>query len=176
MKPFQQVGLCVMGVVVALAATAFAQAGAKPSPARQGLEKLKALEGEWIDVDGVFGTRGAVAVTYRVTSAGNSVVETFPAKTAYEMVTVYHMDGEDLVLTHFCTSANQPRMRSKGLDRNTLAFDFDGGTNIDAATTSHMHSAKIEFVSSDEIRATWQNWKNGQAQGSGAAFHIVRKR
>ena len=55
MKRFQQVGLGAMGVVLALAATSFAQAGAKPSAARQGLEKLKALEGEWIDVDGVFG-------------------------------------------------------------------------------------------------------------------------
>ena len=67
------------------------------TPAQQGLAKLKALEGDWIDVEGAFGTKGALAVTYRVTSGGHSVVETFPVKTSFEMVTVYHLDGSDLM-------------------------------------------------------------------------------
>jgi hypothetical protein len=31
-------------------------------------------------------------------------------------------------------------MRAKTVSGNTLAFDFDGGANIDRSTTSHMHS------------------------------------
>src|SRR5688572_4688296 len=114
MKTFRDAVRCavlagglVSGVVLAQPAT---------SPASQGLDKLKALEGEWIDVDGVFGKKGAVAVTYRVTAGGKTVVETFPINTPGEMVTVYHMDGNDLVLTHYCSGGNQPRMRSKGLN------------------------------------------------------------
>ena len=114
---------------------------------RAGLEKLKALEGEWIDVDGVFGTKGAVAVTYRVTAGGNTVVETFPVNTPQEMVTVYHLDGNEVVLTHYCSGDTQPRMRSKGLEGNVLVFDYDGGTNIDPSKTSHMHATQMEFVS-----------------------------
>ena len=146
------------------------------TPAQQGLARLKALEGDWIDVEGAFGTKGALAVTYRVTSGGHSVVETFPVKTSFEMVTVYHLDGADLLLTHFCSTGNQPRMRSKGLQGNVLAFDFAGGTNIDPARTSHMHAAKIEFISADEIRATWTYWKDGQPTGQNATFRIVRKK
>src|SRR5688500_17353593 len=138
-------GALVSEVVLAQTAT---------SPAAQGLDKLKALEGEWIDVDGVFGKKGDVAVTYLVTACGKNVVETFHISTPGEMVTVYHMDGTDLVLTHYCSGGNQPRMRSKGLNGNTLAFDFDGGANIDPAKTSHMHSATIEFISADEMRGT----------------------
>jgi hypothetical protein len=141
----------------------------------QGFEKLKALEGDWIDVDGTFGEKGKVAVTYRVTGAGHAVVETFPVGTANEMVTVYHLEGNNLVLTHYCTSNTQPRMLSKGLQGNALTFDFAGGANIDPAKTSHMHGARIEFVSGDEIKATWQNWDHGKADHA-ATFRVVRNR
>jgi hypothetical protein len=175
MKTLFKTVLSVVAAVVAVTTAPRAQSTV-PSPAKQGLEKLKALEGEWIDVDGAFGAKGAVAVTYRVTSGGNAVVETFPVNTPGEMVTVYHLDGADLLLTHFCSNGNEPRMRSKGLDGNTLTFDFAGGTNIDPATTSHMHSATMEFVSSDEIRSTWRNWRDGKPYNSGATFRIVRKK
>ena len=149
--------------------------GQAKSPAIQGFEKLKALEGDWIDVEGIFGEKGKVAVTYRVTGGGHTVVETFPVGTANEMVTIYHLDGNNLVLTHYCTSNTQPRMTSTGLQGNTLAFDFAGGANIDPVKTSHMHGAMIEFVSADEIKATWQNWNHGKADHA-ATFRVVRKR
>jgi hypothetical protein len=79
------------------------------------------------------------------------------------------------VLTHYCSGGNQPRMRSKGLNGNTLAFAFDGGANIDPAKTSHMHSATIEFISADEVRATWHNWSNGKPDDHTAVFRIARK-
>lgn len=42
--------------------------------------------------------------------------------------------------------------------------------------TSHMHSAKLEFVSADEIRGTWQNWSGGKPDSHTASFRIVRKK
>ena len=166
--------LCVFAAVWLVGATLVAQTPS--SPAQQGLDKLKALQGEWIDVDGVFGNKGAVAVTYKVTGGGKTVVETFPVNTPAEMVTVYHLDGQDLLLTHYCSGGTQPRMRSKGLVGHTVSFAFDGGTNIDTAKTSHMHSATIEFLSADEIRATWNNWSNGKPDDHKAVFRIVRKK
>jgi hypothetical protein len=161
----------LVGVLFSIAATGAQQ----KSAALQGFERLKALEGEWIDVEGTFGAKGAVAVTYKVTGGGNAVVETFPVKTPHEMVTIYHLDGDQLTLTHYCSSNTQPRMRSQGLAGNVLAFQFADGANIDPAKTSHMHAARIEFVSADEIRATWDNWNNGTADHS-ATFRVVRKK
>jgi hypothetical protein len=152
------------------------QQPAASTPAAQGLAKLKALEGDWIDADGVFGEKGKVAVTYRVTGGGHTVVETFPVGTPYAMTTVYHLDGDRLVLTHYCTSNTQPRMASKGLEGNVIAFDFAGGTNIDPAQTSHMHGARIEFTSADEIVSAWQNWKEGKPDGPAHPFRIIRKK
>jgi hypothetical protein len=146
-----------------------------PSPAVQGFERLKALHGDWIDADGAFGEKGKVAVTYRVTGGGHTVVETFPVGTPYEMVTVYHLEGDALVLTHYCNQNTQPRMRSSGLQGTTLAFDYAGGTNI-GPQTSHMHSMRMEFLAADELRATWQNWKAGQLNEPPAPFRVVRKK
>jgi hypothetical protein len=176
MKTFRETVLCSLAAIALVSALAFAQSASKASAAAEGLEKLKALQGEWIDVDGVFGKKGAVAVTYRVTSGGKSVLETFPVNSAEEMTTVYHVDGNDLVLTHYCSGGTQPRMRSRGLTSNTLVFDYERGDNIDPAVTSHMHSAQIEFLSADEIRATWNNWSHGKPDDHKAMFRIVRKR
>ena len=162
-------------IAAACLAAATAVTAQTTSAAVQGLERLRALEGEWIDVDGVLGEKGKVAVTYRVSGAGHTVVETFPVGTPHEMVTVYHLDGPNLVLTHYCTSNTQPRMTSAGLSGNVLAFDFAGGANIDPAKTSHMHAARLEFISADEIKGTWHNWSDGKHDHA-ASFRVVRKR
>jgi hypothetical protein len=146
-------------------------------PAALGFDKLNALEGEWVDVDGAFGKKGAVAVTYRLTGGGTAVVETFPVGTPGEMVTVYHKDGNDIVLTHYCSAGNQPRMRARTLAGNVLTFDYDGGTNIDPKVSAHMHAATIEFLGPDEIRATWENWSKGAADPEHrGVFRVVRKK
>ena len=163
-------------VSVCLALLAAGSVGAQSSPAADMFERLKALEGDWIDVDGVFGRKGAVAVTYRVTGGGTTVVETFPVGTAEEMVTVYYRDEGDLVLTHYCSAGNQPRMRAKRVSGNTLAFDYDGGTNIDPAVTSHMHAVTLEFLAPDELRASWHNWSKGKPDEHLAVFRIARKK
>lgn len=147
---------------------------AQDRPAASAFERLKALEGEWIDVDGAFGKKGAVVARYTVTGAGSTVVEAFPIGTPQEMTTMYHRDGTQLVLTHYC-AGNQPRMRAGEIKGDVLEFAYDGGTNIDTAKTSHMHSARLEFVSKDEFRTAWQTWSNGKP-GAVHALHLARKK
>lgn len=118
-----------------------------------------------------------MAVTYRLTGGGSAVIETLFAGTPEEMVTVYHRDGSDLVLTHDCAGGNQPRMRARTIEGNTLAFEFEGGTNVDPGKDDHMHSGRLEFVSADEIRAEWQGWSGGRPDPAHLArFHLTRKK
>ena len=148
-----------------------------PEPAAPAFERLKAMEGEWIDLTGVFGKKGAVVATYKVTGAGNTVIESFPVGTPHEMTTVYHRDGSHIVLTHYCSGGTQPRMRAKQVHGNVLEFDFDGGTNIDPASTSHMHSARYEFISKDEVKAEWRNWDKGKEDPAHLGrMHLARKK
>ena len=84
--------------------------------------KLKTLAGTWQfkmnDAD--------VESEYSVHSMGNSVEESYN-----DMVTMFHVDGKSLLITHYCHCGNQPRFRATKLnDPNRMIFDFvDIGRN-----------------------------------------------
>ncbi|HSB61114.1 MAG TPA: hypothetical protein VLI67_05305, partial [Vicinamibacteria bacterium] len=110
----------VLAAGPALGAPEAPAAGAKPSA---GFERFKALAGEWVAAeDGEMARKGDLVARYAVTAAGSAVVETIFPGTSHEMVTVYHADGPDLVLTHYCVEGNQPRMRAK--NAGASRFDF----------------------------------------------------
>jgi hypothetical protein len=164
----------------ALALVALA-AAAPPPPARPapkapsaGLERLKALAGDWVAAeDGEMFKKGDLVSRYAVTGAGSAVVETVFPGSEHEMVTVYHADGPDVVLTHYCMG-NQPRMRARDAAGPRFDFTFDGGTNIDPARDRHMHSARVEILGADEIRSEWTETAAGQTVFV-ARTHLVRK-
>ena len=154
-------------LAAALAAGAPA-AGTQSKPdGKAALERLKQLAGEW---------RGTVAedgspmgVVYEVTAGGTAVMERMFPGSPHEMMTLYHLDGGDLVLTHYCAGGNQPRMRlveSSGTDPVELRFDYAGGTNIDAAKDSHMHSARMSIKGPDALESEWTAYAKGKPAGA----------
>jgi hypothetical protein len=161
-------------LLLALAGTIGLSALAGP-PASPTFDRFKALAGEWIaaeDLDTI--KKGDLVARYRLTGGGSAVVEElFPGK-PHEMTTVYHLDGEDVVLTHYCMGGNQPRMRARQTKDATVAFAYDGGTNIDPKKTRHMHQATFEFVSADEFRTEWVQHADGKPGGT-VRVHLVRK-
>ncbi|MEW6366923.1 MAG: hypothetical protein AB1714_20030 [Acidobacteriota bacterium] len=164
-------GMLAIVLVCATAAPAQEMA-AKPAAVNPGFEKLKKLLGEWT----METPQGPALFTYKLTSAGSAVVETLFAGTEHEMVTVYYLDGNDLVLTHYCAEHNQPHMRAQpGGDEETLVFKFDGGTNIDPAKTGHMHDAVITFVDDDTVRCEWSFYENGSKKDA-AIMKLTRKK
>jgi hypothetical protein len=148
---------------------------ANTKPASAALERFKTLAGEWVAAeDGEMSKKGDLVARYAVTAAGSAVVETVFPGSPHEMVTVYHADGPDLVLTHYCMEGNQPRMRAKGLEGPQFDFAYDGGTNIDPKQDRHMHSARIALLGPDEVRSEWTELAGGQVVLV-ARMHLVRK-
>ena len=106
--------LAALVLSAAVAVTAPPASAATGAAAPAALERLKALAGEWVAAeDGEMAKKGDLVARYAVTAAGSAVVETVFPGSAHEMVTVYHADGPDLVLTHYCMEGNQPRMRAR---------------------------------------------------------------
>ena len=164
-------GVLVLAAGSALAAPPLAITAAKPAA----FEGLKSLAGEWIAAeDGEMAEKGDLVARYAVTAAGSAVVETVFPGSSHEMVTVYHADGPDLVLTHYCMEGNQPRMRVKNAAGSRLEFAYDGGTNIDPKRDRHMHSARLELLGADEIRSEWTELAEGKTVLV-AKSHLVRK-
>ncbi len=178
MKPKFALHCCVAAVALAIVALAADDKDKKDAPKaaakNAGFERIKQLAGEWAgrDVDGLF--KEEIRVHYKVTAAGSAVVETlFPGST-HEMVTVYHQDGDDLLLTHYCAAGNQPRMRAeRGGDANKIAFKFAGATNMKSENDMHMHEATITFPDNDTIKSEWTHYKDNKATGT-VKFELKR--
>ena len=66
---------------------------------KAGFAKMKDLAGEWTN------KAQGQTVIYRVMSRGKSVMEILYAGTDHEMVTMYYLDGDDLVATHYWPKA-----------------------------------------------------------------------
>lgn len=165
-------------VLVVLGAGAVAgtvQAGETPAegaaPAAAAFEQLKALHGTWegeAQLEGAEPEAGTTTHTFRVSSAGSVVMETMAPGTEHEMINMYHLDGDDLVVTHYCASGNQPRMRLAEVtdDGRTLRFVFDGGSNLDPATDGHIHEASLTLVDGDTVEESWVGYNEGEPAGT----------
>ncbi len=109
----------------------------------------------------------AATLVYKVIAAGSAVHEHMFPGTPHEMVTMYHCDGPDLMLTHYCAAGNQPRMKAeKSADPNQLVFHFAGGTNLNPAKDMHMHDVTITFIDAYHIRQEWTHYKDGKLSGT----------
>jgi hypothetical protein len=167
--------------LVACAGATLAGAGspaATPTAGKAGtaaLDRLKALAGDWVSAeDGQMSKKGELTARYAVTAGGSAVVETVFPGAQHEMVTVYHAEGNDLVLTHYCVEGNQPRMRAKDTQGARFDFAYDGGGTIDPRKDRHMHSAWLELLGPDEIRSEWTELAEGKPVLV-ARSHLVRK-
>ena len=145
----------LFGLVILLSATALAGAPVSPKVA---FEQLKKLVGTW---EGTGEDKG-MKVIYRLTGAGTTLIETQLAGTAMEMVSMYHMDGPDLIMTHYCAAGNQPTMKYVPGDGKSLDFDFLKGSNM-KPTDMHIHAARIRILSSDTLESDWIGYMNGKA-------------
>ena len=132
--------------------------------ARTAFGQLASLAGAW---EGAAG-EGKGRVEYRVASGGTVVMETLFPGTEYEMISMYHLDGEELMMTHYCAMGNQPRMRldRAGSTATQLRFVFTGGTNLKPETDDHVHGGRIEIGSDGRLRAVWDFYSAGKQAGS----------
>jgi hypothetical protein len=115
-------------------------------------------------------------VVYKITGAGSAVMETQFPGTGHEMVSVYHLDGPDLRMTHYCAVGNQPRVK---LDRthstpDQLIFVFDGGTNLDPGKDRHIHGVTITFQPDGKVVSAWEGYADGKKEST-STFLMTRQ-
>lgn len=97
----------------------------------------------------------------------------FPG-TSHEMITMYHLDGDALVLTHYCAMGNQPRMRLSSATPGELRFDFAGGSNMNADKDTHVHAGFIKFLGQNRLQAEWAVYRDGKQVGANS-FTLERR-
>jgi hypothetical protein len=91
------------------------------------------------------------------------------------MVSVYHLDGDDLRMAHYCDLGNQPHLK---LDRaasspDKFFFVFDGGTNLDPSKDSHIHALTMSFEKDGKVACACERYEGGK-KASTNKFEISR--
>jgi len=81
------------------------------------------------------------------------------------------VDGDRLLLTHYCMAGNQPRMQARSFNPETgeVAFEFLDATNLTTSAAGHMHNAKIRVADHDHLVTEWEFYENGQKKMSDIA-------
>lgn len=137
------------------------------------LDRIKALAGTWemTAPDG----KSTATIVFGVTAAGSAVREVMFPGTEHEMTNMYHMDGETLVVTHYCGSGNQPRMRASSASPERIDFEFDSVTNMTAEDQDTMANLSLVWVDADHIRQEWRSFKSGKPSPH-AVFELQRRK
>lgn len=154
-------------VLVLMAAMAFAaDTTAAQSDAQKSFDTLKTLAGSWEgrvttvppqpDIQGKL-----MQASLRVTSMGNAIVhEMSGAGRPDHPVTMLYLDGDRLLLTHYCDAGNRPRMVARtSADGKTVEFDFldiAGGTQY-----GHMDHAVFTVIDANHHVEDWTYMEPG---------------
>lgn len=127
--------------------------------ARACFERLKGLEGDWTGQS----TKGwTETIRYRTIAGGSCVEESsFDAHSGESMLTLFHMDGERLMLTHYCVAKNQPRLVASEVDGDTLTFTFLDATNLASRDKGHMDKVRFRFLAPDRFTSQWTWYQDG---------------
>ena len=139
--------------LIIMLSASFVAAG---SDAHKTFEQLKGLEGNWT---GTNSQGQPLQVTFRLTAGGSALMSEIvghdPDKHGPEnMITMFHMDGDRLLMTHYCGAGNQPRMKVVSSDAKTVSFEFFDGTNIGPGD-GHMQHVTFSQSDADHHTEEW---------------------
>src|SRR5207247_10742870 len=119
MKSTAVFGMVGMALFVAASATF----GADKTKSEEAFDRLAALKGEWRgEQEGV-----KISLIYTLTANGSALMEEFRPESGAVMITMFTVDGDHLIATHYCSAKNQPQMMTSAITdvQKPLAFYLD---------------------------------------------------
>ena len=136
-----------LSVIIAMLLVAVSSVAIAGQPSSQAVfDQLKTLEGNW------HSTSGKTIANYRLIANGSTIIETWTMSPTRQSMTVYTMDGDRILATHYCPQGNAPRLAlsSTGKD-GTHYFEFLDGANLQKTDGSHEHAFWVRLASPDEL-------------------------
>jgi len=133
---------------------------AKGDSAATAFEQFKSLAGDWEGTYEWTGARtagGSLSATYYLTGNGSALVENLIMERVPSMTSVYHLDGTDLRMTHYCAAQNQPRLKAGRIDlaQGTIDFAFVDITNLRGPDAPHVRGLEMRIIDSNHLMLTF---------------------
>lgn len=147
-------------------------AQAPPAASHPAFLQLKSLTGTW---EGKTSSGTTVKVTYEVVSGGSVVMERLQSANEPEMITMYSLEGNSLLGTHYCSAGNQPTMQTGPLTAATGKYQFHfvrvAGTKT--PDESHMVALTLTIPDKDHLAQVWTFDEHGKTTSE--TFQYTRK-
>ena len=121
---------------------------------KAGFEKLRSLVGEW---QATLPDGKLMRVSYAEINGG-AIEERYRSKDPmwWNMSTVYHLDKNRIMMTHYCSWGNHPRMTAivPDLPVKHLAFHFLDMT-VTEPKNGYMHDVSFDFEDANHMSHHW---------------------
>jgi hypothetical protein len=128
---------------------------AEAQPAAEALDRLRGLAGDWegtLEWSGARTGSGTLTASYHLAAGKSAVIEDLMMgkDAAPSMMSVYHLDGNDLRMTHYCLAQNQPRLKATRIDEDGIFFSFVDATNL-SVQPAHVEGVELRFIAADHL-------------------------
>src|SRR5438093_2327628 len=157
----------VMALLVAAAALASAK-----TKSEQAFDHLASLQGEWQGI--AFGV--ATTLIYTLTANGSALMEQCRPERGHEMITMFTVDDDHLIATHYCAAKNQPQMATSAITdaQKPLAFSLVRVTGLKSQDDFHNTGLTVIQEDNDHLTQEWFYQSKGKTGKNIFRFTRVR--
>jgi hypothetical protein len=161
----------VLGPVgAALVIMAPAALAGEKTQSEQAFDRLTSLKGEWNgQIDGVNTT-----LIYTLTANGSALMEQCRPEKRPEMITMFTLDGDHLIATHYCSARNQPQMETPAITdvQKPLTFSLVRITGLKSPDDFHNTGLTVIHEDDDHLTQEWLYQHKGKIGKN--IFHFTR--
>jgi hypothetical protein len=150
---FRSVGM----MALLLSATAVA---ADRTKSEKAFDRLASLQGDWEGEQK--GTK--IRVTYTLTANGSALMEQFRPDKGPVMITMFTVDGDHLIATHYCSARNQPQMVTSAITdaQKPLVFSLARITGLNSPDDWHNTGLTVIQEDNDHLTQEWTYESSGK--------------
>ena len=145
---------------------------ADSAKSEEAFDRLTSLQGEWQGMaDGVNTT-----LMYTLTANGSTLMEQCRPEKGHEMITMFTVDGDHLVATHYCSAKNQPQMVTSAITdaQQPLVFSLVRVTGL--KTPDDFHNTGLTVIKKDNDHLTQEWLYEAKGKSGKNVFHFTRVR
>ena len=149
--------LALLGAAVALAE--------EKSRSAVAFEQMASLVGEWKAVQG----DTEIELIYKLVADGTALMEEFRPANQPAMITMFSVDGDRLLATHYCSAGNQPQMATAAITEapeKSLAFSLVRVTGLTTPQDWHNTGLVMILEEKERLRQEWTYEHRGKSGSS----------
>jgi hypothetical protein len=149
---------CSVGMIALLLFAAAVAADRTKS--EKAFDRLASLQGDWEGEQQ--GTK--VRVTYTLTANGSALMEQFRPDNGPVMITMFTVDGDHLIATHYCSARNQPQMVTSAITdaQKPLGFSLARITGLKSPDDWHNTGLTVIQEDNDHLTQEWTYESSGK--------------